>query len=104
MPPQHGLMSGAMSSPRIQTGETLGRRSGAHELNHSATGPAPPFFKSLCVSATRQTALRTGRKMREYSKNAGEIFQDYDPATYAWTLKASLEFLENVLKQCGLPY
>ena len=26
MPPQHGLMSGAMSAPRIRTGETLGRR------------------------------------------------------------------------------
>ena len=27
MPPQHGLMSGAMSEPRIQTGETLGQQS-----------------------------------------------------------------------------
>src|SRR3712207_6340465 len=45
--PQHGLMSGAMSVPRIQTSETLGHRSGAHELNHPATGPAPVvyFFK-----------------------------------------------------------
>ena len=40
MPPHHGLMSSAMSAPRIQTGETLGHRSRAHELNHSATGPA----------------------------------------------------------------
>ena len=39
--PQHGLMSGTMSAPRIQTGETLGRCSGARQLNHSATGPAP---------------------------------------------------------------
>uniref|UniRef100_A0A9L0JLB2 Prostaglandin E synthase 3 n=1 Tax=Equus asinus TaxID=9793 RepID=A0A9L0JLB2_EQUAS len=39
--PQHGLTSGAMSAPRIQTGETLGRCSRARELNHSATGPAP---------------------------------------------------------------
>ena len=38
--PQHGLMSGAMSVPRIQTSETLGRRSTASELNHSATRPA----------------------------------------------------------------
>ena len=43
MPPQRGLMSGAMSSPRIRT---LGRRSKAHELNHSATEPAPDdYFK-----------------------------------------------------------
>ena len=34
-------MSGAMSAPRIWTGETLGHQSRAHELNHSATGPAP---------------------------------------------------------------
>ena len=34
-------MSGAMSVPRIQTGETLGSRSLARELNHSAMGPAP---------------------------------------------------------------
>ena len=41
MLPQHGLMSGVMAAPRIQTCETLGRQSGARELNHSATGPAP---------------------------------------------------------------
>ena len=32
MPPRHGLMSSAMSALRIQTGETLGRRSEVHEL------------------------------------------------------------------------
>ena len=32
------LMSGAMSAPRTWTGETLGRQSGAHELNHLAMG------------------------------------------------------------------
>ena len=41
MPSQHGLMSGAMSMPRIQTSETVGRQSGAHEFNHLASGPAP---------------------------------------------------------------
>ena len=40
MLPQRGLMSGAMSVPRIRTGETLRRRSGVRELNHLATGPA----------------------------------------------------------------
>ena len=44
MLPQHGLMSGAMSIPRIRTGETLGRRSGAHELNHSAAGLTPDGY------------------------------------------------------------
>ena len=44
MPPQSGFMSGAVSVPRIRTGETLGHRSGAHELNHSATGLAPEVF------------------------------------------------------------
>ena len=41
MAPQHGLMCGAMSVPRIQTGKTLGCRSRGCELNHSATGRAP---------------------------------------------------------------
>ena len=41
MPPQRGLKSSATSAPRIRTGETLGCRSGACELNHSAMGPAP---------------------------------------------------------------
>ena len=38
---EHGLVSGAMSAPRIRA---LGHRSGAHELNHWATGPAPDIF------------------------------------------------------------
>ena len=41
MPPQHGLMSSAVSAPRIWTGETLGHWSRGSELNHSATKPAP---------------------------------------------------------------
>ena len=40
MPPQHGLMS-ALSMPRIRTSETLGCRSGVHELNYLATEPTP---------------------------------------------------------------
>ena len=44
MLPQHGLMSGAMSAPRIRNGEILGHRSRALELNHSAMGPAPDVF------------------------------------------------------------
>ena len=43
-PPQRGLTSSAMSGPRTRTGETLGRRSGEQETNHSVTGPAPSFF------------------------------------------------------------
>ena len=41
MLPQHGLMNGAVSVPRIQTSKTLGHGSRVHELNHSAMGPAP---------------------------------------------------------------
>ena len=40
-PPQHGLTSSAMSTPRIRTGETLDWRGGARKLNHLVTGPAP---------------------------------------------------------------
>ena len=39
--PQRGLMSSAMSAPRIRTSETLGCRSGVRELNHSATASVP---------------------------------------------------------------
>ena len=41
MLPQHGLISGAMSTPRIQTSKTLSRRSRAREFNHLVMGPAP---------------------------------------------------------------
>ena len=41
MPLQRGLMSSAMSAPKIRTGKTLGCRSGAREISHSAMGPAP---------------------------------------------------------------
>ena len=56
MLPQHGLMSCARSAPRIQIGETLGRQSTAHKLNHSAMGPAqfmvldPKQMKLITVS------------------------------------------------------
>ena len=48
-PPQHGLMSGAMSTPRIRTSETLGRHRGAGELNHLAVGQPPIFFLILPI-------------------------------------------------------
>lgn len=38
------------SLSRIQTGETLGRRSRAREVNHSATGPVPSLFSYLGYS------------------------------------------------------
>ena len=49
--PQCGLMSGAMSTPRIRTSKTPGRGSGACELNHLAMGPAPRihFFSDLLI-------------------------------------------------------
>ena len=44
-PPQHGLMSGAMSTPRIQTSEPQGHPSAVRKLNHSAMGwPHTAFF------------------------------------------------------------
>src|SRR3712207_7658960 len=39
-PPQCGLISSAMSASRIRTNKTLGHRSRARELNHSAAGLA----------------------------------------------------------------
>ena len=53
--PQRGLMSNAMSAPRIQTAETLGRCSRAWELNRSAAGPAPKYgFPDFSFYATFQ--------------------------------------------------
>ena len=43
-PPHCGLTSSAVSAPRIRT---LGRRSTAHKLNHSATEPAPKIALSI---------------------------------------------------------
>ena len=46
MPPQHGLTSGAMSMPRIRTGETPGSQSRAHKLNTQPLGwPQVFIFK-----------------------------------------------------------
>ena len=49
-PPQHGSKSGARSTPRIWTGETLGRWSGACELDHSAREPHPGLHLSRVPS------------------------------------------------------
>ena len=58
MLPQHGLMSSAMSTPRIWTSEILGRQSGVHKLNHSATGPAPEVdFKTSFQNSYTLTFL-----------------------------------------------
>ena len=40
-------MSSARSVSRIQTDEAMGRWSGAHELNHSATGLAPQWINLI---------------------------------------------------------
>ncbi|XP_023505224.2 signal peptidase complex catalytic subunit SEC11A isoform X2 [Equus przewalskii] len=50
-------MSGAMSTPRIRTGGTLGHRSGAHELNHAATGPTPLYYQVLNFGMIVSSAL-----------------------------------------------
>ena len=45
-------MSSARFAPRIQTGETPGHWSGAHKLNHLATGPAPATIVILLKSTS----------------------------------------------------
>ena len=48
-PPQHGLMSGAMSAPRIWTGETPGHQAeGANSVGHGA-GPQTTFKISMSL-------------------------------------------------------
>ena len=59
--PQHGLMSGAMSTPRIQTSEIPAPQSRVHELNHSATGLAPvTLFLRASVSGMLAPAHTAG--------------------------------------------
>ena len=60
MPPQHGLMSGPTSALRVWTGETLGRRSRVHELNHSARGPAPSIGYSWWIYQVELEKERMG--------------------------------------------
>ena len=48
-----------MSTPRIQTSKTLGRRSGARELNHSATGPAQKIFKDSFQTVPQKPGIFT---------------------------------------------
>ena len=57
MPPQHGLMSGAMSTPRIRTYKTLGRRSRACQLNHLAMGPALTIVLRHCLNKYHNALL-----------------------------------------------
>ena len=50
-----------MSTPGIQTGETLGRRSGVRELNHSAMGLGPgehfdPVFEDRQLIVSENTS------------------------------------------------
>ena len=73
MPPQRGLMSGAMSAPRIQTSETLGCQSGARELNHSATGPAPQMSNFKLHQTELEKEEQTKPKVNRKMENRAEI-------------------------------
>ena len=61
MPSKHGLMSSAMSAPRILTGKTLGHRSGVTNLTTQPRGrPLTCFFHSTfyyCNSSTSSLQL-----------------------------------------------
>lgn len=46
-------MSGAISKPRILTGESLGHWSWAHKLNHWAIGPAPILLGLNSISSNK---------------------------------------------------
>ena len=65
MPPQHGLMSGARSAPRIWTSETLGHQCGAGKRNCSAMRrPLGQFYppentSSLSRNEAQQTSATT---------------------------------------------
>ena len=64
MPPQCGLTSGAMSTPRIRTSETMGCWSRARELKHLASGPAPNYL--IFKSARKAINLGDGQEWQSY--------------------------------------
>ena len=58
------------SVPRIRTSETLGRQSGACELNHSATRPTPAiFYFNLIYFPKSQFPLWPSSAQKNPSKN-----------------------------------
>ena len=59
-----------MSTPRIRTGETLGRRRGGCELNHSAMWLAPKMWNLK----KENLILRAGKEVfSAYSKSSTDI-------------------------------
>ena len=79
MLPQRGLMSSAMSTPRIRTGETLGHCSGACELDLSAMGPAPGLNNSCRLQALGvvSSCLVLGPGMIEGRENTGLVCDNW---------------------------
>ena len=78
MPPQRGFMSGAMSVPRIRTGETLSRQSGARALNHSATGPAPGQCSLAGLSQKWSSALLAASRQVEHDVSPSTSDVNFD--------------------------
>ena len=94
-----------MSTPRIRT---LGRRSRVHELNHSATEPAPPFsFLSLDIISQptlgfpNQGLVQTNISDLHFSRGLFSVFSSKLLAilyewVYAQSLKRLLQKSENI--------
>ena len=70
--PQHGLVSGARSGPRIRTSKTLGSQSRVHEFNHSATGLAPTFTFNQREGKEFQVLQQRGRRLLGIVKKRGK--------------------------------
>ena len=80
MLPQHGLMSGARSAPRIWTLKTLGHQSRAHKLNCLAVGPAP----RLSLKTTREMPSKDFAFSKHRPPQRLESMKDHLPDGYWW--------------------
>ena len=75
-PPQRGLTSGAMSAPRIQTGETLATTVEC-QLHHLATGPAPEVKFLHFIQTDKIITLGTHEKLCIYNVRPRPITKKY---------------------------
>ena len=92
-PSQCDPMSGAMSTPRIRTGETPGCHIAAHELNHQATGLASNLhlftvmWPISCVKFLDPNLKKTQISLKEFVS--------------IWT---ALQLKIEILRQCNKSY
>ena len=85
-PPQHGLMTGAWSTPRILIGKTLGPPSRAREANHWATGPVPMWVNLRIIYIADNLIVPTLQTRKWNPREAKQFGQSHtDSGARIWT-------------------